>query len=306
MCFNKNSVVMEPTMQETWFVTGASRGLGAQIAKAAIRAGNRVVATSRRREALVETLGPDSDQLSNLELDVTSASEARAAVQAALSRFGAIDVLVNNDRYGYLGFFEDSAIRDTQAQFPTNLFGVLNVTGAVLPIMRSARKGRIFNISSFGGILGAELGPLHCASKFALDGISESLSREIAPFGLFVTVVEPGPLRSEFLTCDSLRDPAKLAESIVRMAGEAEPPTRTDRIEIERSLAWHLDTPIGDHRLHYQRSDEGYQECQHRERSFHSSGLPLAWKRPWSKRSPRLRPDGCHDKVDEGTHLGRR
>lgn len=266
-------------MQETWFVTGASRGLGAQIAKAAIRAGNRVVATSRRREALVETLGPDSDQLSNLELDVTSAGEARAAVQAALSRFGAIDVLVNNARYGYLGFFEESTIRDTQAQFPTNLFGVLNVTRAVLPIMRSARKGRIFNISSFGGIFGAELGPLHGASKFALDGISESLSREIAPFGLFVTVVESGPLRTEFLTRESLRDPAKLAESIVRMAGEAKPPTRTDRIEIERSLAWHLDTPIGDHRLHYQRSDEGYQECQHRERSFHSSGLPLAWKR---------------------------
>jgi len=295
-------------MQETWFVTGASRGLGAQIAKAAIRAGNRVVATSRRREALVETLGPDSDQLSNLELDVTSAGEARAAVQAALSRFGAIDVLVNNARYGYLGFFEESTIRDTQAQFPTNLFGVLNVTRAVLPIMRSARKGRIFNISSFGGIFGAELGPLHGASKFALDGISESLSREIASFGLFVTVVESGPLRTEFLTRESLRlgddavadhddgraqprasfqprdgqrpgDPARFAESIVRMAGEAKPPTRTDRIEIERSLAWHLDTPIGDHRLHYQRSDEGYQECQHRERSFRSSGLPLAWKR---------------------------
>jgi NAD(P)-dependent dehydrogenase (short-subunit alcohol dehydrogenase family) len=215
---------------------------------------------------------------------------------------------VNNARYGYLGFFEESTIRDTQAQFPTNLFGVLNVTGAVLPIMRSARKGRIFNISSFGGILGAELGPLHCASKFALDGISESLSREIAPFGLFVTVVEPGPLRTEFPTRESLRlgddavadyddwraqprasfeqydarrpgDPVKFAESIVRMAGEAKPPARTDRIEIERSLAWHLGTPIGHHRLHYQRSDEGYQECQHRERSLHSSGLPLAWKR---------------------------
>ena len=135
-------------MQETWFITGASRGLGAQIAKAAIRAGDRVVATSRRREALVESLGPDSEQLSNLELDVTSASEARAAVQAALSRFGAIDVLVNNARYGYLGFFEETTLQDVQAQFAANLFGAFNVTRAALPVMRSARKGRIFNISS--------------------------------------------------------------------------------------------------------------------------------------------------------------
>ena len=199
-------------MQKTWFITGAGRGLGAQIAKAAIRSGDRVVATGRRREAVIEGLGPDNDQLQSVELDVTDAGQVRVAVQAALSRFGAIDVLVNNARYGHLGLFEEDTIRDTQAQFATNLFGVFNVTWAVLPIMRSARKGRIFNISSFGGIHGAELGPLHRASKFALEGFSESVSKQITPFGLFVTIVEPGP--------------AKRAEAIVRLASEAAPPMR--------------------------------------------------------------------------------
>jgi NAD(P)-dependent dehydrogenase (short-subunit alcohol dehydrogenase family) len=246
---------MESTMPKTWFVTGASRGLGAQITKAAILAGDRVVATGRSREAVIESLGPDSDQLLSVGLDVTSATQARAAVQAALARFGTIDVLVNNARYGYLGFFEESTIRDTQAQFPTNLFGVLNVTWAVLPTMRFTRKGRIFNISSFGGILGADLGPLHCASNFALEGISESLSREMSPFGLSVTLVEAGPSRTDFLTRESLRfgdnaaadydhwraqlrasferrnghqpgDSAKLAEAIVGLASEARPPMR--------------------------------------------------------------------------------
>ena len=213
---------MGPTMQRTWFITGASRGLGAQIAKAAMRAGDRVVATGRRREAVIEGLGPDSDQLLSIELDVTYAGQARAAVQAALSRFGTIDVLVNNARYGHLGFFEENTIQDTQAHFATNLFGVFNLSWAVLPIMRSARKGRIFNISSFGGILGEELGPLHCASKFALEGFSESLSKQITPLGLFVTIVEPGP---PFEPRNG-QHPARLAEAIVRLASKAEAPMR--------------------------------------------------------------------------------
>ncbi|HWS67767.1 MAG TPA: oxidoreductase [Steroidobacteraceae bacterium] len=242
-------------MQKTWFITGASRGLGAQIARAAIWAGDRVVAAGRQRRAIIDGLGPDSDQLLPVELDVTVADQARAAVDAAVSRFGAIDVLVNNAGYGHLGFFEETTIRDAQAQFATNLFGVFNVTWAVLPIMRSARNGRIFNISSLGGVLGAELASLYCASKFALEGFSESLSKEVAPFGLFVTIVEPGPFRTEFLTPESLRfadkvvtdyddrraqlrtfferrngqqpgDPAKLAGAIVHLASEAKPPMR--------------------------------------------------------------------------------
>lgn len=242
-------------MQETWFITGASRGLGVQIAKTAMRAGDRVVAAGRKRTAVNSSLGPDSKQLLSVELDVTDADQARAAVDAAVSRFGAIDVLVNNAGYGHLGFFEETTIQDAQTQFATNLFGVFNVIRAVLPIMRSARKGRIFNISSLAGILGSELASLYCASKFALEGFSESLSKEVTPFGLFVTIVEPGPFRTDFLSSDSLRfgenvvadyderrarvrasfeqrngrqpgDPAKLAEAMIRLAREAKPPMR--------------------------------------------------------------------------------
>ena len=242
-------------MQKTWFITGASRGLGVEIAKAAMRAGDRVVAAGRKRTAVIDSLGPDSDQLLSVELDVTDADQARVAVDTAVARFGAIDVLVNNAGYGHLGFFEETTIQDAQAQFATNLFGAFNVTWAALPIMRSARKGRIFNISSLAGFRGAELASLYCASKFALEGFSESLANEVTPFGLFVTIVAPGPFRTDFLTSESLRfgenavadyddrraqvrasferrdgqqpgDPAKLAAAVVRLASEAKPPMR--------------------------------------------------------------------------------
>jgi NAD(P)-dependent dehydrogenase (short-subunit alcohol dehydrogenase family) len=245
----------EPMMQKTWFITGASRGLGVTIAKAALQAGDRVVATARKREDIVKGLGADNDQLLGVALDVTDAAQAQAAVHAAVSRFGSIDVLVNNAGYGHLGFFEENTIQDAQAQFATNLFGVFNVTWAALPVMRAARKGRIFNLSSIAGILGVESCSLYSASKFALEGFSESLSKEVAPFGLFVTIVEPGPFRTDFLTRESLRfgdtvvadyddrrdqrrayfeqrngqqagDPAKLAGALVRLANEAEPPMR--------------------------------------------------------------------------------
>jgi NAD(P)-dependent dehydrogenase (short-subunit alcohol dehydrogenase family) len=242
-------------MLKTWFITGASRGLGVQIAKAALRAGDRVVATGRKRSTVNDQLGPDSDRLLSIALDVTAADRVQAAVDAAVSRFGSVDVLVNNAGYGHLGFFEETTSEDARAQFDTNLFGALNVTRAVLPVMRSARRGRIFNISSIGGFRGSEFVSLYCASKFALEGFSESLASEVAPFGLFVTIVEPGPFRTDFLTGESLRfgchsvpdyderralarasferrngrqpgDPAKLAEAIVRLASEAEPPLR--------------------------------------------------------------------------------
>lgn len=242
-------------MQKTWFVTGASRGLGTKIAEAAIQAGDRVVATGRKREDVIKSLGQDSDHLLSVALDVTDAAQAQAAVAAAVSRFGTIDVLVNNAGYGHLGFFEENTLQDVQTQFATNLFGTFNVTWAALPVMRSARHGRIFNLSSLAGIVGAELGSLYCASKFALEGFSESLAKEIAPFGLFVTIVEPGPFRTDFLTSESLRfgdntvadydgrraqlrasfeqrngqqpgNPLKLAEAMVRLSNEAKPPLR--------------------------------------------------------------------------------
>jgi len=242
-------------MQKTWFITGASRGLGLEIAKAALRAGDRVVATGRKRASLSEALGPDGETLLSVELDVIDADQAKAAVAAAVSRFGGIDVLVNNAGYGHLGFFEEMDADDVQAQFATNLSGVFNTTWAALPAMRAARTGRIFNISSLGGLLGAELASLYCASKFALEGFSEALAKEVAPFGLFVTIVEPGPFRTDFLTPASIRfgghpvadydarrgqlragfeqrdgqqpgDPVKLADAMVKLANDPAPPMR--------------------------------------------------------------------------------
>jgi len=239
---------------KTWFITGASRGLGVEIAKAALRAGDRVVAGYRGANAM-NNIGPDSDRLLSVEMDVTDDGQVKAAVAAAVARFGGIDVLVNNAGYGHLGFFEETTMRDAEAQFATNLFGVFRVTWAALPVMRAARTGRIFNISSLAGIQGAEFGSLYCASKFALEGFSESLAAEIRPFGLHVTIVEPGPFRTDFLTPESLRigdtpvadyderraqirasfeqrnglqlgDPVKLAEAMVQLASEPEPPMR--------------------------------------------------------------------------------
>jgi NAD(P)-dependent dehydrogenase (short-subunit alcohol dehydrogenase family) len=242
-------------MPNTWFVTGASRGLGAEIAKAAMRVGDRVVAAGRKRSAIAEKLGPDSDSLLSVELDVTNTMQAQGAVGAAVRRFGGIDVLVNNAGYGHMGFFEEMTIKDAQEQFDTNLFGVFRVTWATLPFMRSARKGRIFNVSSIGGFVGGQMASLYCASKFALEGFSESLAKEVSPFGISVTIVEPGPFRTDFLKLESLRfggkpiaeyedsrreirtsmderngrqpgDPEKLAEAMVRLANEARPPLR--------------------------------------------------------------------------------
>lgn len=242
-------------MSKSWFITGASRGFGVEFAKAALRAGDRVVATGRKRQAVVDSLGQDSDRLVSLELDVTDAGQTREVVSAAESRFGKIDVLVNNAGYGHFGFFEEQTERDVQQQFATNLFGVFNVTWAVLPGMRAARSGRIFNLSSVAGVRGLEFAALYCSSKFALEGFSESLSKELAPFGIYVTIVAPGPFRTHFLSGDSLRfadhgiadydsrrapvrasfeqrdgrqpgDPVKLADALVRLASEPNPPLR--------------------------------------------------------------------------------
>jgi NAD(P)-dependent dehydrogenase (short-subunit alcohol dehydrogenase family) len=248
-------ITKEPMMQKTLFITGAGRGLGAEIAKAALRAGDLVVAAGRNPAAVSDSLGPNSDRLLSVELDVNNESQAQAAVNAAVARFGTIDVLVNNAGYGQLGLFEENSAQDVQAQFGTNLFGVFSVTRVVLPVMRAARKGRIFNVSSLAGMRGAAFGSLYCASKFALEGFSESLAQELAPFGILVTLVEPGPFRTDFLSAESVRfgahviadydeqrpalrasferrnglqpgDPAKLAEAMVRLASEPEPPMR--------------------------------------------------------------------------------
>jgi NAD(P)-dependent dehydrogenase (short-subunit alcohol dehydrogenase family) len=239
----------------TWFVTGASRGLGADIVRAVLAAGDRVVATARNRQALVDTLGPDADNLLSLALDVTRPDQVQAAVNAALARFGRIDVLVNNAGYGHLSVFEESTAADAQAQYDTNVFGLMHVTRAVLPAMRAQRSGRIFNISSVGGIVGGESGALYCASKFAVEGFSESLAGEVRRFGIHVTVVEPGFFRTDFLEPTSVRhashaiadyaqvaadlkafydarsrnqagDPLRLGQALVTLANAERPPVR--------------------------------------------------------------------------------
>jgi NAD(P)-dependent dehydrogenase (short-subunit alcohol dehydrogenase family) len=242
-------------MSKTWFITGATRGLGADIAAAALKAGDRVVATGRQRAAVSDRLGPDSDRLLSLPLDVNDPAQAQAAAAAAVERFGAIDVLVNNAGYGHIGFFEESSPADIEAQFATNVFGLLNVTRAVLPAMRAARRGHVFNLSSTAGIRGIAAGSLYCATKFAVEGFSEALAQELAPFGIHVTIVEPGPFRTDFLTPESLKftaaevadydarraemrasfeqrngkqagDPVRLAQAIVTLSCEAAPPMR--------------------------------------------------------------------------------
>lgn len=242
-------------MAKTWFITGASRGLGVEFAKAALRAGDNVVATGRNVNDVRTNIGADSAQLLTLAQDVTDIAQTQQAVAAAIERFGAIDALINNAGYGHLGFFEEAAPEDIQAQYATNVFGLFNVTRAVLPAMRSQRRGRIFNLSSLAGVRGSEFASLYCSSKFAIEGFSESLAREVAPFGIFVTIVEPGPFRTDFLSRQSLRfgathiadydgrrdkvraafedrsgqqpgDPVKLAEAVIRLASEPNPPLR--------------------------------------------------------------------------------
>ena len=229
-----------------WFVTGASR---------ALEAGDRVVATARRREALTQTIGPDSDSLLSLALDVTRPEAVLAAVDAALARFDRIDVLVNNAGYGHLSVFEEASPEDAQAQFDTNVFGLMHVTRAVLPVLRAQRSGRIFNVSSVGGLVGGESGTLYCTSKFAVEGFTESLAAEVRRFGIHVTAVEPGFFRTDFLDPSSVRhgskaipdyaeaaaalkafydgrshnqagDPAKLGRALVVLADTPEPPVR--------------------------------------------------------------------------------
>jgi len=242
-------------MSKVWFITGASRGLGVEFAKAALRSGDRVVATGRKAAAVRDAVGADPDKLLAVDLDVTDAAAIKRAVDQAVSKFGTIDVLVNNAGYGHLGYFEEASDKAVRAQFETNVFGAFAVTRAVLPVMRAARSGRIFNLSSAAGIRGQEFASLYCSSKFALEGFSEGLAGDVAPFGIFVTIVEPGPFRTDFLTRESLRfgetpiadyderraarqaafetrngkqpgDPVKLAEAIVRLAHEPKPPAR--------------------------------------------------------------------------------
>ncbi|MBU1353068.1 MAG: SDR family NAD(P)-dependent oxidoreductase [Gammaproteobacteria bacterium] len=236
-----------------WFITGASRGIGALLAEAALAHGDAVVAAARSPAAVKERLGAQ-DALLPVALDVTDENAARHAVQLALARFGRIDVLVNNAGYGLLGAVEESTSDETRRLFETNVFGLLNVTRAVLPAMRERRIGHVINISSLGGVQSSAGFGLYCATKFAVEGITEALHAELAPLKIHATVVEPGYFRTEFLGDASLvessplvdydasvglvreaarrihqnqpGDPVRLASAIVQLVNSPAPPLR--------------------------------------------------------------------------------
>ncbi|MFG1425100.1 oxidoreductase [Roseixanthobacter glucoisosaccharinicivorans] len=190
---------------KTWFVTGASRGLGLEIARAALEAGDRVIATARNSAHITTALAGYEGRLCALELDVTEAAAVQSAVEQALKAFDRIDVLVNNAGYGQLGAFEEVTSAALARQFATNVFGVFDVTRAVLPIMRRQRSGHILTISSIAGMEGFEGSSVYCATKHAVSGWSEALAKEVAPFGIKVTCVYPGRFRTDFLDGSSVR-----------------------------------------------------------------------------------------------------
>ncbi|MGW2911219.1 SDR family oxidoreductase [Streptomyces asoensis] len=186
-------------MSKVILVTGAGRGLGADIAREALTAGHQVVATGRRPDEVEKALGGPKDNLLVTRLDVTSLEDAEAAAQAAVDRFGRIDVLINNAGYLVAGYFEEISPAQMRQQFETNLFGPMNVTRAVLPILRKQRAGHIITITSTAGLVGMEFTSAYAASKFAEEGWMESLRYDVEPYGIHTTAVEPGYFRTEFL-----------------------------------------------------------------------------------------------------------
>lgn len=238
----------------TWFITGASRGFGALIAAQALASGDNVVATARTPEAVTQALGKN-DRLIAVKLDVTDEGEAHAAAREGVKRFGRIDVLVNNAGFGLLGAVEEATAAEIERVYRTNVFGLLNVTRAVLPHMRAQRSGHVINISSVGGYRSGPGFGIYRSTKFAVEGLSEALEGELKPLGIKVTVVEPGYFRTDFLDARSLTvspahiadyqvssgatrqhaaevshaqpgDPAKLAKALVELVALPEPPFR--------------------------------------------------------------------------------
>lgn len=241
--------------KQVWLITGAARGMGTDIARAALAAGHAVVATARRPETVAAALGEHDDLLA-VALDVTDPAAADAAVAAAVERFGRLDVVVNNAGSFHAGFFEELAPSDFRAQIETTLFGPVNVTRAALPPMRDQQSGLVVTISSTAGVSAAgQFMSAYAASKFGVEGFMEALTDEVAPFGVKTMLVVPGFVRTEFLTPSSTQyaeasvaayderraqmieglghmngnqggDPVKLADAVVHLAGLEEPPLR--------------------------------------------------------------------------------
>jgi len=240
--------------KKVWFITGAARGMGLEFARAVLAAGDSLVASGRDTDRLSKALGSSSNLLT-VRLDVTRPVEAEAAVKAAVDRLGRIDVLINNAASFFAGYFEELTPEQMNVQLQTSLVGPMNVTRAVLPVMRKQRSGHIIAMSSSAGLSGFEFGTAYAASKFGLEGFMESLGPEVAPFGIHTTIVNPGFFRTELLTEESTSyatgsisdyaarrdplvaywksmngkqtgDPAKLARAIITIASQLPPPRR--------------------------------------------------------------------------------
>ena len=266
--------------KKVWFITGAGRGMGTEIAKAALAAGNAVVATGRNPDAVSKAVG-DADEMLVVKLDVTSYDDAEAAVEAAVDRFGRIDVLVNNAGNFYAGYFEELTPEQIGRQLATSLIGPMNLPRAVLPVMRKQRSGHLISISSTAGFTGFEFCSAYAASKFGLEGWTESLEPEVAPFGITTTIVNPGFFRTELLTKQSVTyaeqsledyaertaeqvkwweaqsghqpgDPAKLAQALLTIAADEQPPRRfiagADAIGLAEQKVADLEQQIEAHR----------------------------------------------------------
>ena len=185
-------------MSKVWFITGASKGFGREWAEAALERGDRVAATARRPETLEALVDKYGDTVLALKLDVTDRDAGRAAVEQAAQHFGRLDVVVNNAGYGQFGAVEELSEDDARAQIETNLFGALWVTQAVLPILRAQGSGHILQVSSIGGISAFPNIGMYHASKWALEGLSQALAQEVAPFGIKVTLIEPGGFSTDW------------------------------------------------------------------------------------------------------------
>jgi NAD(P)-dependent dehydrogenase (short-subunit alcohol dehydrogenase family) len=203
-----------------WLITGASRGFGREIARQALERGDRVVATGRHPEQVATALPGYGDRLLAVPLDVTDPAQPAAAAQAAVGRFGRIDILVNNAGRGFLGAVEEASSEEVEAVFRTNVFGLLAVTRAVLPVMRAQKSGRILNLSSVGGFAQVPGWGIYGATKFAVEGLSEALRAEVAPFGIEVVIIEPGSFRTDFLDGSSLHMASQLIEDYAATAGQ--------------------------------------------------------------------------------------
>ncbi|TRZ40499.1 SDR family NAD(P)-dependent oxidoreductase [Niallia circulans] len=266
--------------EKVWFITGASRGMGIEFTKAALAQGNKVVATGRNTDKISKIM-EENENLLVVKLDVTSPSDAKAAVKAAVDKFGKIDVLINNAANFLGGYFEELTPEQIDSQLRTNLIGPMNVTREVLPVMRNNRSGHIITISSGAGLSGFEFNTAYAASKFGLEGWMESLQPEVSPFGIYTTIINPGMFRTEFLTKESSTyakpsiedysgrrernqdsfnaqngrqagDAAKLAEMLIKISNEESPPSRfiagTDAVCIAEQKVTNLEKEINAYR----------------------------------------------------------